>query len=224
MSPGRWGAADCRGDRPVAGWRCLRPAVPSRWKLRSLSAPLFISVPPTPPCHLSLALSLSHCVTVLQRRIRSDTAWLALAVNTALRHANTHTTQLKQFVLLSINTHYHALLCGCDKCFLVYRGPASQPLMPAMETIHRGTAVGPKCSLPPIVQPLHFFINSKSKKKKKKRAISGHSEQIHKVNNCRQKVGQPGKKHSATAGSNSWFIMLPASVYNKRWRQYGGHG
>ena len=168
MSPGRWGAADCRGDRPVAGWRCLRPAVPSRWKLRSLSAPLFISVPPTPPCHLSLALSLSYCVTVLQRRIRSDTAWLALAVNTALRHANTHTTQLKQFVLLSINTHYHALLCGCDKCFLVYRGPASQPLMPAMETIHRGTAVGPKCSLPPIVQPLHFFINSKSKKKKKK--------------------------------------------------------
>lgn len=177
------------------------------------------SMPP-----LARSLSLSYCVTVLQRRIRSDTAWLALAVNTALRHANTHTTQLKQFVLLSINTHYHALLCGCDKCFLVYRGPASQPLMPAMETIHRGTAVGPKCSLPPIVQPLHFFINSKSKKKKKKRAISGHSEQIHKVNNCRQKVGQPGKKHSATAGSNSWFIMLPASVYNKRWRQYGGHG
>ena len=122
------------------------------------------SMPP-----LARSLSLSYCVTVLQRRIRSDTAWLALAVNTALRHANTHTTQLKQFVLLSINTHYHALLCGCDKCFLVYRGPASQPLMPAMETIHRGTAVGPKCSLPPIVQPLHFFINSKSKKKKKKK-------------------------------------------------------
>lgn len=57
MSPGRWGAADCRGDRPMAGWRCLRPTVPSRWKLRSLSAALFISLPPTPTCPLSLTAS-----------------------------------------------------------------------------------------------------------------------------------------------------------------------
>lgn len=31
-------------------------------------------------------------------------------------------------------------------------------------------------------------------------------------------------KHSVTAGTNFWFIMLPASLYNKLCRQYGGHG
>lgn len=140
---------------------------------------------------LSLSLLLRHC-TAKELQIRY------CVIGTCCKNCFTsckHITQLKQFVLLSINTHYHALLCGCDKCFLVYRGPASQPPMPVMETIHRGTAVGPKCSLPPIVQPLHFLINSKSKEK---RAISGHSEQINQVNNCRQKVGQPEKKHSAT--------------------------
>ncbi len=75
--------------------------------------------------------------------------------------------------------------------------------------------------LPPIVEPLHFLINSKSKEKT---AITGHSEQINQVNNYKQKVGQPGKKHSATAGSNSRFIMLPATFYNKLCGQYGGHG
>lgn len=46
MSPGWWGAADCRGDCAVAGWRCLRPAVPSRWEMRSLAPVLFIAPPP----------------------------------------------------------------------------------------------------------------------------------------------------------------------------------
>lgn len=61
MSPGRWGAADCCSDWLVAGWRCLRPTVPSRWKLRSLSAALYISVlphpnpPPTPFYWVALA-------------------------------------------------------------------------------------------------------------------------------------------------------------------------
>lgn len=57
MSPGRWGAVDCRGDQAVAGWRCLRPAGPSRWKLRSLSAVLFVALfPPRPmPSHFLTA-------------------------------------------------------------------------------------------------------------------------------------------------------------------------
>lgn len=39
--------------------------------------------------------------------------------------------------------------------------------MPVMETIHTGTAVGPKCSLPTIVEPLHILINSEEKNNNK---------------------------------------------------------
>lgn len=79
MSPGRWGAADCRGDQAVAGWRCLRPAGPSRWKLRSLSAVLFVALFPsttTTPRLLVFSLRqctvkthrVSHCETVIKRK------------------------------------------------------------------------------------------------------------------------------------------------------------
>lgn len=37
-----------------------------------------------------------------------------------------HIRQLKRFVLLSIKAHYHGLLCGCDKFFLVYRSSETQ--------------------------------------------------------------------------------------------------
>lgn len=78
----------------------------------------------------------------------------------------------------------------------------------------------PKCSLPPIAEPLHFLINSKQREK----GFGCHSEQINQVNNYRLKVGQLGKKHSGTAGSNGWFIMLPECSYTRLCRQYGGYG
>ena len=100
MSLGRWGAADCRGDRAVAGWRCLRPAVPSRWELRSLSAVLFISLPPTPPYLLPV---FSYCVSLLQRQHQISCCVIAIKCKHFVKCFTSckHIRQLKLFVLLA---------------------------------------------------------------------------------------------------------------------------
>lgn len=215
------------GERQIA-------VATDRWQVEGVSAPwcpadgswghylLLCSspYPPTPLCPLSL--SLSYCVNVLQRHIRSVTVWPALNVNTllsALHHANTlgnlnclFCCQLKLIItvfsvdVINVSLFTESQLHSPDTSDGKYSQRHSSRL---------------KCSLLSVVEPLHFLINSKSKEKT---AINGHSVQINQVNNYRQKVGQPGKKHSATAGINSWFIMLPESFYNKLCGQYGGHG
>lgn len=84
MSPGRWGAADCRGDQAVAGWRCLRPAGPSRWKLRSLSAVRFVALFPstTTPCLLVFLLCRLYCKDTPGQSLRENVNILS----SALRH------------------------------------------------------------------------------------------------------------------------------------------
>ena len=52
--------------------------------------------------------------------------------------------------------------------------------------------------------------------------ISCHSGQTSQVNNCEQKVGQPGKELCSTAGSDVWFAVQLKSFCIKLGMQYGG--
>lgn len=123
----------------------------------------------TPPHPHARSRSLSYSVTVLQRHIRSFTLWLALSVNTlpsVLHHANT-LGNLSCLFCYQLKLIITVFSMGVINVSLFTEAQHHNPDTSDGNYSQRHSG-RPKCSLPPIVKPLHFLINSKRKKKKQR--------------------------------------------------------